>query len=45
MNTKKLNMTAQHYISKMKGYASKLAAARKIVDDDELKDYIMNGLN
>jgi hypothetical protein len=38
-------MTAQQYITKMKGYASELATAGKIVDDDELKDYIMNGLD
>ncbi|KAK1616455.1 hypothetical protein QYE76_021972 [Lolium multiflorum] len=44
-NTKKLDMTAQQYITKMKGFASELAAAGKPVDDDELKDYIMNGLD
>jgi hypothetical protein len=38
-------MTAQQYITKMKGYASELAAAGKPVDDDELTDYIMNGLD
>ncbi|KAK1629044.1 hypothetical protein QYE76_003359 [Lolium multiflorum] len=44
-NTKKLDMTVQQYITKMKGYASELAATGKPVDDDELKDYIMNGLD
>ncbi|KAK1620266.1 hypothetical protein QYE76_025783 [Lolium multiflorum] len=44
-NTKKLDMTAQQYITKMKGFASELAAAGKTVDDDELKDYILNGLD
>jgi hypothetical protein len=44
-NTKKLDMTAQQFITKMKGYASELAAAGKPVDDDELKDYILNGLD
>jgi hypothetical protein len=44
-NTKKLDMTAQQYITKMKGYASVLATAGKKVDDDELRDYIMNGLD
>jgi hypothetical protein len=44
-NTKKLDMTAQQYITKMKGFASELAAAGKPVDDDELKDYILNGLD
>nr|XP_051221145.1 uncharacterized protein LOC127339321 [Lolium perenne] len=44
-NTKKLDMTSQQYITKMEEYASELAAAGKPVDDDELKDYIMNGLD
>ncbi|KAM0877932.1 hypothetical protein ACQ4PT_035216 [Festuca glaucescens] len=44
-NTKKQDMTAQQFITKMKGYASELAAAGKPVDDDELKDYILNGLD
>jgi hypothetical protein len=44
-NTKKLDMTAQQYITKMKGYDSELAATGKPVDDEELKDYIMNGLD
>jgi hypothetical protein len=29
----------------MKGYASELATAGKHVDDDEFKDYILNGLD
>ena len=45
INRKKLDMTAEQYITKMKGFASELATAGKIVDDDELKDYIMNGLD
>jgi hypothetical protein len=44
-NTKKLDLTAQQFLSKMKGFASELAAAGKKVDDDELKDYILNGLD
>ncbi|KAK1697320.1 hypothetical protein QYE76_014017 [Lolium multiflorum] len=44
-NTKKQDMTAQQFITKMKGFASELAAAGKPVDDDELKDYILNGLD
>jgi hypothetical protein len=44
-NTNKLDMTAQEYITKMKGFASELATIGKTVDDDELKDYIMNGLD
>ncbi|KAK1682055.1 hypothetical protein QYE76_042903 [Lolium multiflorum] len=41
-NTNKQDMTAQQFITKMKGYASELAAAGKPV---ELKDYILNGLD
>ncbi|KAK1611309.1 hypothetical protein QYE76_034982 [Lolium multiflorum] len=44
-STKKQDMTAQQFITKMKGYASELSAAGKPVDDDELKDYILNGLD
>jgi hypothetical protein len=36
-------MTAQQYVTKMKGFASSLAAAKKLVDDNEVKDYILNG--
>jgi hypothetical protein len=36
LTKKKLDMTVQQYITKMKGYASELATARKMVDDDEL---------
>ncbi|KAK1699529.1 hypothetical protein QYE76_016226 [Lolium multiflorum] len=38
-------MTAQQYITEMKGFSSEFAVAGKIVDDDELKDYILNGLD
>ncbi|XP_071676997.1 uncharacterized protein [Lolium perenne] len=44
-NTKKLDLSAQQYITKMKGFASELVAVGKPVDDDELKDYILNGLD
>jgi hypothetical protein len=37
-------MTLDQFISKMRGFASELVAAGKRVDDDELKDYILNGL-
>jgi hypothetical protein len=43
-NTKKNNLTVAQFISKMRGFASELAAAGKIVDDDELKGYILGGL-
>ena len=42
--TKKNEMTVAQFISKMRGFASELAAAGKIVDDDELKGYILGGL-
>jgi hypothetical protein len=45
INTKKLEMTAREYIAKMQSFASELAAAGKIVDDDELKGYILGGLD
>jgi hypothetical protein len=44
-NTKKLDMTAQQFITKMKGYASELDVAGKPDGDDGLKDYIINGLD
>ena len=44
-NTKKEELTAAQYIAKMKGFASELVAAGKGVDDDELRDYILNGLD
>jgi hypothetical protein len=44
-NTKKLDLTAQQYISKMKGFAAELSAAGKPVDEDELKDYMLNKLD
>ncbi|KAK1648593.1 hypothetical protein QYE76_066398 [Lolium multiflorum] len=37
-NTKKNDLTVAQFISKMRGFASELAAAGKIVDDDELKE-------
>jgi hypothetical protein len=44
-NTRKGDLTADVYITKMKGFVSELAAAGKIVDDDELKGHILNGLD
>jgi hypothetical protein len=44
-NTKKKDMIADQYVTKMKGYVSELAAARKIVVDDEFVGYILNGLD
>jgi hypothetical protein len=44
-NTKKINMTADQYVNKMKGFATELAAAGRTIDDDELHDDILNGLD
>jgi hypothetical protein len=44
-NTKKKEMTAEQYISKMSGFRSELAAARKIIDDEEMIGYITAGLD
>jgi hypothetical protein len=43
-NTKKSNMTSAAFFAKMKGFADELAAARKIVPDDELVSFILAGL-
>jgi hypothetical protein len=45
VNTKKLDMTATAFISKMKGYASELAAAGRVISDEELKEYLLAGLD
>lgn len=44
-NTKKRDLTATVYINKMKGFASELAAAGRIVSDEELKEYLLAGLH
>ena len=44
-NTKKNELSITQYITKMKGFASELSAAGKKVDEDEMKDYILNGLD
>jgi hypothetical protein len=38
-------MSANKYITKIKGFVSELAATGKRVDNDELKGYILNGLD
>jgi hypothetical protein len=43
-DTKKLTMTADQYYTKMKGFASKLLALGKPIDDDELLGYLLHGL-
>jgi hypothetical protein len=38
-------MTAEKFIANLKGFTFEAADAGKKVDDDELKDYIINGLD
>jgi hypothetical protein len=44
-NTRKKEMTAEQYISKMSGIRSELAAARKTIDDEEMIGYITASLD
>ena len=44
-DTKKDTMTAHQYFTKMKGFASELAAAGKPLEDDELIGYLLHGLD
>jgi hypothetical protein len=44
-NTKKQDMSARQYIATMQGFVQELAAAGKTVDQDELKGYILGGLD
>ncbi|XP_071683505.1 uncharacterized protein [Lolium perenne] len=44
-DTKKLSMSADDYFTKMKGFASELAAIGKPLDDDELVGYLLRGLD
>jgi hypothetical protein len=44
-HTKKLNMTADQYVAQMKGFAIEIVAAGHTIDDDELRDHILNGLD
>ena len=45
VNTKKRDMPADKYIALMKSFASELAAAGRLIDDDELKEYVLGGLD
>jgi hypothetical protein len=45
INTKKGNMSMSQYFTKMKGLADELATSRKILDDEEIVSYILNGLD
>ncbi|XP_071685423.1 uncharacterized protein [Lolium perenne] len=42
--TKKKEMTAEQYLSKMTGFRSELAAAGKTIDDEEMIGYVTAGL-
>ncbi|KAK1696689.1 hypothetical protein QYE76_013386 [Lolium multiflorum] len=44
-DTKKLQMSADEYYTKMKGFASELATVGKSPDDDELIGYMLCGLD
>ena len=44
-NTKKLNMTADQYVAKMKGFATELIVVGRTIEDDELVDLILNSLS
>jgi hypothetical protein len=44
-NTKKINMTADQYVAKMKGFATELIATGRTIDNDELCDHILSGLD
>jgi hypothetical protein len=43
-STKKKEMTAEQYLSKMTGFRSELAAAGKLIEDEEMISYITVGL-
>jgi hypothetical protein len=44
-NTKKGTMTMSQYFTKMKGFTDELATSGKILDDEEVMSYILNGLD
>jgi hypothetical protein len=44
-NTKKLDTTPAVYFAKMRGFASELTAAGKIVEEDDLVSALLNGLD
>jgi hypothetical protein len=44
-NTKKKEMTAEKYLSKMTGFRSEFFAAGKTIDDEEMISYITAGLD
>uniref|UniRef100_A0ACD5TU89 Uncharacterized protein n=1 Tax=Avena sativa TaxID=4498 RepID=A0ACD5TU89_AVESA len=44
-NTKKNELTVAQFFATMKGFSSELAAAGKVVEEDEMVGYIINGLD
>jgi hypothetical protein len=44
-NTKKGNISMSQYFTKMKGHADELATSGKILDDEKIVSYILNGLD
>ena len=44
-NTKKNDMSAEIFVSKMKGYVYELGAADRKIDDNEFKEYILVDLD
>jgi hypothetical protein len=45
INTKKQDMSAWQYIATMQGFVQELVAVGKTVHQDELKGYILGGLD
>ena len=44
-NTKKLGMTADQYVAKMRGFAIELIATGCDIEDEELVEFMLNGLD
>jgi hypothetical protein len=44
-NTKQNGISAAKFIAKMKGFSSKLTPTGRKIDADELKEYILGGLD
>jgi hypothetical protein len=44
-NTTENDLTTAQFFAKMKGFSSKILATGKMVEEDEMMSYILNGLN
>jgi hypothetical protein len=44
-NTKKMNMTTDDYVSKMRGFATQLISVGRIIEEDEPINLTLNGLD